>query len=101
MGTRAIIVLLVGLALTSVDLADAQQQVKVHKIGWLSLGSAASANIGSFLREFRKLVCVEGEYLAIDYRFADGELERLPDLVAELVLLGVEVIVAAGGVRRR
>jgi ABC-type uncharacterized transport system substrate-binding protein len=97
MGTRAIIVLLVGLALTSVHLADAQQQVKVHKIGWLSLGSAASANIGSFLREFRKLGYVEGENIAIEYRFADGELERLPDLVAELVRLRVEVIVAAGG----
>ena len=97
MGTRAIIVLLVGLALTSVHLADAQQQVKVHKIGWLSLGSAASANIGSFLREFRKLGYVEGENIAIEYRFADGELERLSDLVAELVRLRVEVIVAAGG----
>jgi putative ABC transport system substrate-binding protein len=97
MGTRAIIVLLVGLALTSVHLADAQQQVKVHKIGWLSLGSAASANIGSFLREFRKLGYVEGENIAIEYRFADGELERLPDLAAELVRLRVEVIVAAGG----
>src|SRR4030095_13231871 len=97
MGTRAIIVLLVGLALTSVDLADAQQQVKVHKIGWLSLGSAASANIGSFLREFRKLGYVEGENIAIEYRFAEGKLERLPDLAAELVRLRVEVIVAAGG----
>src|SRR4030095_12252607 len=97
MGTRAIIVLLVGLALTSVHLADAQQQVKVHKIGWLSLGSAASANIGSFLREFRKLGYVEGENIAIEYRYAEGKFDRLPEVAAELVRLRVEVIVAAGG----
>ena len=54
--------------------AEAQQQVKVHKIGWLSPGSAASANIGLFLREFRKLGYVEGENIAIEYRFAEGSL---------------------------
>ena len=77
--------------------AEGQQQVKVHKIGWLSPGSATSANIGSFLREFRKLGYVEGENIAIEYRFAEGKLERLTDLAAELVRLRVDVIVAAGG----
>ena len=77
--------------------AEAQQQVKVPKIGWLSPGSAASANIGSFLREFRKLGYVEGENIAIEYRFAEGKLEWLPDLAAKLVRLRVDVIVAAGG----
>ena len=76
--------------------ADAQQ-TKVPKIGWLSPGSAASANIELFLREFRKLGYVEGKNIAIEYRFAEGKLERLPDLAAELVRLRIDVIVAAGG----
>ncbi len=77
--------------------ARAQQQAKIAKIGWLSPGSAASANIGLFLREFRKLGYVEGKNIAIEYRFAEGKLERLPGLAAELVRLKVDVIVAAGG----
>ena len=76
---------------------EAQQKTKVLKIGWLSPGSAASANIDLYLREFRKLGYVEGENIAIEYRFAEGKLERLPDLAAELVRLSVDVIVAAGG----
>jgi ABC-type uncharacterized transport system substrate-binding protein len=84
-----------ALILATIHLAEAQ--VKVHKIGWLSPGSATSANIGLFLREFRKLGYVEGENIAIEYRFADGKLERLPALAAELVRLKVDVIVAAGG----
>ena len=77
--------------------ADAQQPAKIPKIGWLSPGSAASANIELFLREFRKLGYVEGKNITIEYRFAEGKLERLPDLAAELVRLRVDVIVAAGG----
>ena len=47
--------------LTAVTLADAQQQSKIHKIGWLSPGSGVSATrIELFLREFRKLGYVEG-----------------------------------------
>ena len=77
--------------------AEAQQRVKVHKIGWLSPGSAASGNIESFLREFSKLGYIEGKNITIEYRFAEGKLERLPDLAVELVRLKVDVIVAAGG----
>ena len=89
--------LLVIFLLTTASLLEAQQPAKIPKIGWLSPGSASSANIGSFLREFRKLGYVEGKNIAIEYRFAEGKLERLPDLAAELVRLRVDVIVAAGG----
>jgi ABC-type uncharacterized transport system substrate-binding protein len=77
--------------------AEAQQPVKVYSIGWISPGSVASANIESFLREFRKLGYVEEKNVAMEYRFAEGKLERLPDLAADLVRLQVDVIVAAGG----
>src|SRR5262245_525319 len=97
MNTKLIICLVAAALLSNAYLAHAQQQTKVHKIGWLSPGSAASANIESFLSEFRKLGYVEGKNITIEYRFAEGKLERLPDFANELVRLKVDVIVAAGG----
>ena len=44
MGIKTIVVLLVGLALATLDLAYAQQQAKVSKIGWLGIGSASSVS---------------------------------------------------------
>ena len=56
MSTKTIVVLLVSLALTSVRLAEAQQQPKVAKIGWLAVRPASAASvIESFQREFGKL----------------------------------------------
>ena len=97
MKAKILVYVLPALILAAIHLAEAQTQVKVHKIGWLSPGSATSANIGLFLREIRKLGYVEGENIAIEYRFAEGKLERLPGLAAELVRLKVDVIVGAGG----
>jgi putative ABC transport system substrate-binding protein len=51
----------------------------------------------AFLRALRELGWVEGQNLAIDYRWAEGRIERLPDLAAELVRLKVDVIVAPAG----
>ena len=90
-----------GLALAAMLLAlsfpaEAQQQAKVPKIGWLSPGSAASANIELFLREFRKLGYVEGKNIAIESRYANDKLDRLPALADELVRLKVDVIIVSG-----
>ena len=54
--------------------ADARPPAKIPKIRWLSPGSAASANIELFLREFRKLGYVEGKNITIESRFAEGKL---------------------------
>jgi len=91
MGKKAIIILLVGLALAFVHVAEAQQQTKVAKIGGLSPGSAPSAIIESFLRELRKLGYVEGKNITLESRYADTKLDRLPALVDELVSLKVDV----------
>jgi putative ABC transport system substrate-binding protein len=74
----------------------AQQQLKVHKIGWLSPGSAASANIELFLREFRKLGYIEGKNIAVESRYADNKFDRFPLLVDELVRLKVDVVIVSG-----
>ena len=75
-----------------------QQQGKVWRVGILSPTSASlsSPNTGAFLKGMRELGYVEGKNLVIEWRFADGKLERLPDLAAELVQLKVDIIVTAG-----
>ncbi len=79
--------------------AEAQQAGKVHRIGYLS-GSSATAQshfIEAFRQGLRELGWVEGQNIVIDYRFAEGRFDRLPDLAAELVRLKVDIIVGAGG----
>ncbi len=62
---------------------EAQQPAKIPKTAWLSPGSAPSANIEAFLREFRKLGHVEGKNIAIDSRYANDKLDLLPALYQE------------------
>src|SRR6516164_4561863 len=77
--------------------ARAQQISSVPRIGYLSPGSTSSGPLNyydEFRRELRELGYVEGRNIVIDYRFADGKFDRLPQLAAELVHLNVDVIVS-------
>jgi putative ABC transport system substrate-binding protein len=76
--------------------AYAQPTGKVYRIGYLYSGSATSSlRAPEALRaELRELGWVEGRNIVIDYRFAEGRFDRLPDLAADLVRLKVDVIVA-------
>ena len=75
--------------------AQAQQQAKVAKIGWLAVRPASAAfAIESFQREFNKLGYVDGKNIVFEYRYAEGKLDRLPALADELVRLKVDVIIA-------
>ena len=80
--------------------AWAQQPKKVHRIGYLSSSNAASesARFEGIRLALRELGYVEGQNIAVEYRYADGKLDRLPELAAELVRLKVDIIVAVGGV---
>jgi len=75
-------------------LAAAQRAGEVHRIGYLGTRTPSDFGLVAFRQGLRDLGWVEGQNLAIDYRFADGRLERLPDLAAELARLKVDVIVA-------
>jgi putative tryptophan/tyrosine transport system substrate-binding protein len=77
-------------------MAQAQQPVKILRIGLLLAPSASfySARVEAFRQRLRELGYVEGKNIVIEYRYAEGKLERLPDLAAELVRLKVKVIVA-------
>src|SRR5262245_7910611 len=76
--------------------ADAQPTGKVYRIGYLGAGSATLSQppVEAFREGLRELGLVEGQNIVIDYRFAEGRFDRLPDLAAELVRLRVDIIVA-------
>jgi putative tryptophan/tyrosine transport system substrate-binding protein len=78
--------------------AEAQQPKKVPRIGLLSTVSSSSiaSRIEAFRQGLRELGYIEGKSVVIEYRWAEGKLDRLPALVAELVRLKVDVIVSAG-----
>ena len=77
--------------------AGAQQKGKIARIGFIG-GSYSDSDpfIEAFKQGLRELGYVEGKNIFIEYRYAEGKLERLPDLAAELVGLKVDVIVTTG-----
>ena len=79
--------------------AEAQQPKKVPRIGYLSGFDAAteSTRIEAIRLALRELGYIEGQNIAIEYRYAAGKRDRLPELAAELVRLKVDIIVVVGG----
>jgi putative ABC transport system substrate-binding protein len=75
------------------------QQRKIPRIGLLVPGSVSSygTRIEAFRKGLRKLRYVEGQNIDIEYRFAEGKLDRLNELAAELTRLKVDVIITSGG----
>ena len=73
--------------------ARAQQAGKIQHIGFLALTSGPTYTTEAFRQRLRELGYVEGRKLTIEYRWAAGKTERLPDMAAELVRVKVEVIV--------
>src|SRR6266851_786310 len=77
-------------------IADAQQPLKIARIGYLASSLAGGPHLPEAFRQaLRDLGYVEGHNVVIEYRDAEGKLEPLPTLAAELVALKVDVIVAA------
>ena len=83
----------------AVPCAEAQQPKKVPRIGYLSTIDPAteSARAEAIRLALRERGYIEGQNIAIEYRYAEGKRDRLPELAAELVRLKVDIIVAAGG----
>jgi len=94
------VALLLGpLALIAPHAATAQQPGKVYRLGYLSTPTRQSVARGveAFVRTLNRLGWVEGQNLVIEYRWGEGDVERLPELAAELVRLKMDVIVAPAG----
>jgi putative ABC transport system substrate-binding protein len=86
---------LLGSAAASWPLWAHSQQTRMARIGALYIGTADAAAFKKELREgLRELGYVEGQNIAFEFRSAEGKLDRLPELAAELVQLKVDVIVA-------
>ena len=97
MNRRAFLNALTGSLLAAPLAVGAQQEAKIARIGYLGDPLAAGPHVlEAFRQGLRDLGYVEGRNLVIEYRDAEGKLERLPALAAELVALKVDVIVAAG-----
>ena len=98
---RTILILAFGFILM-IDFvsADAQQPKKVTRIGYLSSQDPAheSARAEGILLALRELGYIEGQNIAIEYRYSEGKTDRAPELAAELVRLKVDIIVVAGGI---
>jgi putative tryptophan/tyrosine transport system substrate-binding protein len=86
-----------GVLLLAVSFAaEAQEPKKVPRVGVLSDGSRAP-NIDAFLKGLRELGWVEGQNIAIEYRWAKGNEDRLPALAAQLVDARVDIIISTNG----
>ncbi len=88
-----------ALLLALCGFAESQQQKKIPRIGYLSATDRASdaARSEAIRLDLRALGHIEGQNLATEYRYAQGKIDRLPALAAELVRRKVDIIVAAGG----
>ena len=77
--------------------AQAQQSAKIARIGLLSLSSPSDVALWhqAFRQGLADLGWVEGKNIKIEYRYAEGRIERLPDLAADLVRLKLDIIVTA------
>src|SRR2546425_9081731 len=89
--------------LTAPLTSQAQQAAHVPRLGLLMPGSASgyASHIEAFRHGLRDLGYVEGRNITLEYRFAEGQADRLPALVAELVRLPVDVLVINGTVAIR
>src|SRR5215475_5437961 len=79
--------------------AEAQQPKKVARLGYLSNADAAtdSARAGGIRLALRELGYIEGQNIAFEYRYAEGKVDRAPELAAELMRLKVDIIVVGSG----
>jgi putative ABC transport system substrate-binding protein len=94
-GSIVVAVMLLAVAI----IAEAQQPKKVFRIGYLSNADAAtdSARAAAIRLALRELDYIEGQNIAIEYRYAEGRPDREPGLAAELVRLKVDIIVVPSG----
>jgi putative ABC transport system substrate-binding protein len=94
MKKKILLFALVTLVPALFHLAEAQQTKKIPRIGILFIGSRNQPHLEAFKQGLRERGYTEGKNILLEYRYAEGKEERLPELAAELVYLKVDVIVA-------
>jgi putative ABC transport system substrate-binding protein len=98
MSGKSFVWLLTAVLLTTAPAAQAQPTGKIFRMGILDPTAASGSAVRweAFRQELGKLGWIEGKNIAIEYRYAEGKVERLPELAAELVRLKVDLIVTSG-----
>src|ERR671923_22216 len=96
-------ILLVAVQLAVAVIAEAQQPKKVSRLGYLSNTDAAtdSARAEGIRLALRELGYIEGQNIAIDYRYAEGRRDREPGLAADLVRLKFNITLQPNKLRRK
>jgi len=94
MSKKVFVFLMIGVLLAFVHVTEAQQMKKMPRIGYLSLASQPGLREEAFIQGLRDLGWVDGQSISIEYRWAAGNVDRLPALAEELVRLKVDLIVA-------
>ena len=87
------LLLIIAVVGAGAAIAEAQRPTKLRRIGYLTSASGLGPREEAFRQGLGELGYVEGQNIAIEYRFAQGKLDRLTDLAAELVRLKVDIIV--------
>jgi putative ABC transport system substrate-binding protein len=77
--------------------AEAQQPTKILRVGILFIGGRDQPHLEAFKQGLRERGYTEGKNIVLGYRYAEGKVDRLPSLAAELVELKVDVIVTTSG----
>jgi len=96
MDRRAFLAVVAAGVVARPAVAHAQQPARIHRLGILSLRSGPDETDEAFIQGLRELGHVEGRSIAIEYCWAGGKPERLPEMAAELVRLNVDLIVTQG-----
>jgi putative ABC transport system substrate-binding protein len=100
MKAKILVYALPALILANIHLVEAQQPAKIPRIGWVS-GSGdrntPGPQVEAFRQGLRDLGYVEGKNMVVEYRYAEGRMDLIPSLVAELVQLKVDVLVSPTG----
>jgi putative ABC transport system substrate-binding protein len=98
MNRRDFITLLGGATAAWPLATRAQQMAKAWRVGWIWIGRSAgiSPELAGFRQGLRDFDYVEGKNIIVEYRFAEGRRDRIPDLVAELMQIGPDVLVGLG-----
>jgi putative tryptophan/tyrosine transport system substrate-binding protein len=85
------------MVMVSGAVAEAQQPKKVPRVGILFIGGRDQPHLEAFKQGLRDRGYTEDKNIVLDYRYAEGKVDRLPSLANELVELKVDVIVTTSG----
>ena len=97
MKEKILVYALPALILATIHLVEAQQAKKIPRVGILFIGGRDQPHLEAFKQGLREHGYTEGKNIVLDYRYAEGKVDRLPSLAADLVQLKVDVIVTTSG----